>query len=721
MRERLQTRGEARWAFWAGVLSAAVVLAIIAAPIFAGRIYTFDDLGNMHLPLRHFYADCLEKGHSFDWHPGLHCGSYLQGEGQAGMYHPLHFVLYRSLPLSAAFNIEFFLSYPAALLGMYFLLRWWGLSRAAALFGGAAFAFSPYMMLHFMHMHAVAVVAHLPWLLYFEGVLLGGPSGRRRWAALAIALLTASQALLGIPHFLFLSLVAEALYVFVVWPEKLRFVAAAAAAKVTGALLAAVQILPTLDALADSRRLAAPAFEAGMYSLEKMNVLQLVAPYLFTGRVVATGGEVNTQEYGAYAGAVVLVLALLCLTLGGCSGRQRRLGVAGLVAAAVGFLLAFGEHGPLFPLWSRLPVVWMFRASARFTLLATVGLAAGAAVAFDGLLRLGEGREKLPWKALSPAAVAAAAAVLAVGLASWGRFAGIAAEGAAQKFAGPALVFAAAALVVAAGRGRRFALVFAVLLAGADLGIYGLSFVLREPPERLDEFIPDIHAGVDAAYYRIRVVPSYTNSPTMAGYRLSNGFSSLPPRTYLDRRSIPGLRVSSVMYLAADPAMVEGDRSRQGQSWDLRRVEAPLPRVRLVSQCITAADLNAALAEIDPAETAVADRPVALEPSAAGTARIVEDAPGAVVIRTLAPARQMLVFAERFHTGWRAETDGAPAAIIRVYGDFMGCVVGAGEHETRFVFRPDSLRWGRTISVSTLAAIALFAAALAVGKRHRQL
>ncbi|MHC4714716.1 MAG: hypothetical protein ACYTAN_15850, partial [Planctomycetota bacterium] len=63
-------------------------------------------------------ADCLKRGTDFNWLPNIHCGFYLQGEGQAGMYHPLHLLLYRALPFTAAFNLELFLSYPLMLWGM---------------------------------------------------------------------------------------------------------------------------------------------------------------------------------------------------------------------------------------------------------------------------------------------------------------------------------------------------------------------------------------------------------------------------------------------------------------------------------------------------------------------------------------------------------------------------------------------------------------------------
>ena len=82
------------------------------------------------------------------------------------MFHPFHWLLYRSLPLAAAFNVEFFHSYPLMALGMFLFLRRLGISRAAAVFGGFAFAFSGYNLWHHVHMHVVAIVAHIPWLLW---------------------------------------------------------------------------------------------------------------------------------------------------------------------------------------------------------------------------------------------------------------------------------------------------------------------------------------------------------------------------------------------------------------------------------------------------------------------------------------------------------------------------------------------------------------------------
>ncbi|HEY2146661.1 MAG TPA: hypothetical protein VGH32_01910, partial [Pirellulales bacterium] len=68
---------------WIAFLSLAMLVAV-AGPFLSGRIYTADDLGAFHLPLRAFYADCLAHGEAFDWSPQLFCGFYLTGEGQIG-------------------------------------------------------------------------------------------------------------------------------------------------------------------------------------------------------------------------------------------------------------------------------------------------------------------------------------------------------------------------------------------------------------------------------------------------------------------------------------------------------------------------------------------------------------------------------------------------------------------------------------------------------------
>ena len=110
--------------------------------------------------------------------------------------------------------------------------------------------------------------------------------------------------MLGYPQYVLYSLIAEAIYLaFVVRAQTQRRpglvdrVNMVCLQRLSGLALAAVQILPTLDALGDSsRRPPMPRCAAG--SLHPLNAVQLVAPYLFATRVVGQ----NTHELTFYVG-----------------------------------------------------------------------------------------------------------------------------------------------------------------------------------------------------------------------------------------------------------------------------------------------------------------------------------------------------------------------------------------------------------------------------------
>ena len=160
------------------LLVSLVLLGAMAGPFLVGRIYTRDDLGATHLPFRAFYAEQLGRGEPFDWMPHVFSGFYLTGEGQAGTYHPLHWVLYRFLPLQSALAGEYLATYPFMLVGCYLFLRRRLGRRDASMLGALAFTFSGFNLLHFAHPNAIAIVAHIPWLLWTIDIALTDPNRR---------------------------------------------------------------------------------------------------------------------------------------------------------------------------------------------------------------------------------------------------------------------------------------------------------------------------------------------------------------------------------------------------------------------------------------------------------------------------------------------------------------------------------------------------------------
>ena len=63
---------------------------------------------------------------------------------------------------------------------------------------------------------------------------------------------------------------------------------------------------------------------------------------------------------------------------------------------------------------------------------------------------------------------------------------------------------------------------------------------------------------------------------------------------------------------------------------------------------------------------------------------------------------------ESYHPGWQAVVDGTPQPVLRVNGDFLGCVVGPGKETVSLDFHPESLRDGRLASAAGLGLTGIF-------------
>jgi hypothetical protein len=233
------------------------LLAPLFRPLISGRVFVYNDLSWFHLPLRYLYQEALHAGDTVLWTPSIFAGFYVHGEGQIGLFHPFHQLLYRVLPLAAGFNLELVTSYALAFGGMFWFLRRLQFSRAAALFGAMLFAFSGFNLLHH-HMNMVAVVAHMPWLLAAADVVIVDERQQARaFAGAGIALVMGSQLLLGFPQGVWWN--AIALGSFVVYraaeTQRWRQLPVCAASLAIGVLLGGIQLLPTVDAVAHSVRM----------------------------------------------------------------------------------------------------------------------------------------------------------------------------------------------------------------------------------------------------------------------------------------------------------------------------------------------------------------------------------------------------------------------------------------------------------------------------------
>jgi len=718
---QLRRRNRFAWT----LLAALGLWAALAGPFFTGNSYLGDDLGAFHLPLRTFYANCLARGEAFDWMPHLYRGFYLTGEGQVGAYHPLHLALYRTLSVPVALAWEVLLSYPLMLVGGYLWLRRWALPRDAALLASLVFTFSGFNLLHLVHVNAVAIVAHLPWLLWAVDVIVRDAAARRAvggWAILV--LLVASQLLLGYPQYVWYSALAVAIYclVIIVGDAKARLsgdvgssLIALATATLVGLLIGSVQLLPTLDALSESTRRAGDAQFAAIGSMHPLNLVQLVAPYSFANRVVGQ----NTHELGIYAGAAPLLLAALALSQWKRLGRLRWLAGFAVMLAGVAVVLALGKYGPLHALIVDLPWVGRFRFPVRAIVLAHLAIAALAAVGFRQLTRpsrndaIAHSGRLAMWSLVAASIVAAVLVPLAwpQQVASWWLIA-----------AGPLLFAASAALIWLVRRQVAWAASALIVLTAIDLGLYGLSDSVYPQAQSIESYVARLPAPPEAGQGCVVAeeidVPgrprTIDNRLLLAGVQRLGGYSGLEPHRVLDYHQLDSQRAAGVQWVLTSSAplldtqtLPGADRVANSPATTWRPISNPLPLARLVTHASVSGDPQADLAAIDLQSTALVDRELHLDGGPAGAVIVREEAPSRLVLKTTAPSDQLLVLTWRWHDGWQATVDGQPAEVLRVNGDFLGCPVPAGTHDVAFYFAPRSLRAGKLLSLCGLGLLLL--------------
>ncbi|MDZ4817594.1 MAG: YfhO family protein [Planctomycetota bacterium] len=734
---------------WIAIAVALSLFLAMALPAISGSVYTADDLGAFHLPLRSFYAESLNSGAAFDWCPDLYCGFYLTGEGQVGAYHPVHLLLYRSLPLSVAWNLECLLSYLFLFCGLVVLLRRCTLSNAAALFGATAFTFGGFMLLRFVHVNAVAVLTHLPWLLYFCDRLLRD----RSWSTTglnicAIALLTGSQLLLGYPQYVCYSLLAQCVWIVASRADtdiastirsKLKLLAMWSVAVLLGFTLAAIQLLPTYDALQHSARAEVNAEFSASGSLHPLNFLQPIAPYLFESRVVGQ----NTHELTLYFGAVPLLLAIFALQRRKyLDDRMQNLLRFALIVVGVATLLAIGQYGPIQRFLSALPVLGHMRFPCRAISLIHLAVAMLAGIGLAVLLQELRQKDSSPREFVSHRALArlvtfswlvALTAVLLwpKNVGSWPAI-----------LAGPLLLTIAAAILTMTGRFPRAAIAGLIALTGIDLGLYGLSYGVYRGAQPLENFIAA--TDVPPSNSRGRVLLEghcealrQGDRILLRGWQRVDGYAGLEPARQLDYRTLPAQRLAGAKWERVPPSLSTSNdvertaaaNDKNAPNW--RRLIPPLGRARNVHQLVVSDSPASAVLTMDLSREAIISPTDAISPELAalvlseaerqmerqkarkeqaqkGSTETNVELAESVVIRREGPGMYQLlvdsrspglvVVSESFHPGWQATVEGASTQVFRVNGDFIGIPVPVGQHSVSLTFQPDSLQNGRIVS-----------------------
>jgi hypothetical protein len=722
-----------------------------------------------------FAAGVLPK-----WVPHVYGGLPLFAN-PGSTYYPVRFLADWIFPVSKIWPTFFVVHFALAGLGTYLLARELGTRRWVAFVGGLAFQFTGLTMSWVLAGHEgriiVATLTPLVFCCFHRGIRTGALAPfAGAAAAIGFALLT-----FQIQSAYYMLLGALVWCVFCLWhfglfrePRRLvRPVLLGVGAVAFGFAMASVNFLPFRDYVAESPRGMAGGrgYEySTSYSMPAAEVAAVAVPEL-SGYLDTYRGTNPFKLHVEYVGALALVLA----ALGAYFCRRNRYWWAFAGLGLFALTIALGGNTPLYRLYYELlPGTKRFRAPSISFFLVSLSLVMMATLALEAIAaRLDERRASArALRGPEPLAEAKPAAWILGGVVAVAVLLGMMASGASAPNVPPpgpaAFRFALFAAAVAAvvwlwirgGLSATAATALLALLTVADLWVVDRRFFETVPsPDEM--FAPDDVADFlrsQPGRDRVWVLPFPPGSVYRGnagnylmhfdvdqaggehGNQLQrwNQYVGAGTESYVDwhnfMQSPAFLDAGNVRWLVSgvefqDPRLREVHR---GSALVYENLGA-LPRAYLVPQVVTtgpdASGLEAMQAQgFDPRTTAVvaSAAPVRLPAGPLnGAAQVAEYTPDRVVVQTRADREALLVLADNFYAGWKAEIDGRPAAILRANHTFRGVVVPAGSHRVTFTFHPADLYTGFYVYLACLAlllayGIYLLARHLAAGRRRAE-
>jgi hypothetical protein len=344
-------------------------------------------------PQKVVLAEAFSRGTIPLWNDRTSLGYPMHAESQAGVFYPSNQVLYRIFDVNTAYSTSILLHYVVAFVMAWRFSRTQRLTNETALFAAMIYVYGWFPVRLSLEWSIIGGV-WFPLSLWMTDRFLNH-SSFRRWGCLAASF--AVHLLAG--HFT-LAFVTQMTCVLYAMLQGRRWKPGAAvlSAIALGLLLAAVQLVPTLELRQLSQRDGSnPAFNPAYGHMPPVYLSQLVASWWFwhTPELVQTremmkypwlmsSADSNQVEAHLYLGLLPVLLLL------GLFSGKKRLALrntnwkmwVGMSAAAI--LYAFGW---LVPVLKNLPGFGFFMGPGRYTIVATLGLAMVSGQVLDVIIR----------------------------------------------------------------------------------------------------------------------------------------------------------------------------------------------------------------------------------------------------------------------------------------------------------------------------------------------
>ena len=548
-----------RWttATWPALLGAGWLLCLFAPLLSPGLALANRDIAVFHLPLRASFRDLAAFGLPV-WNPWVHGGQPILSNPSYGAFYPPSWLVFAAPP-AYALSLMALLHAALAFAGAWRLARHFGCGRGTAALAGVGYTGCGAFLSLLSAYTLLGGMAWTPWVLAWGDAALRAPAGERWWrpallagGALGLQLLNGEPSTVLITSLALLALAVSAA------GRRLAAAPRVLLPFLFALALAAVQLLPTLNRLADSPRRALPARIATVWSMPPQRLIEIVFPRFFGDpkRDVEGfyfGWNLNDRDYpyieSIYPGLLLAVLGASALL----AGRIPRRAAWGLCFAA-GCVLALGRRNPMYEgLRKVVPALAVLRYPEKFVILAVLALAVAGVLGWQRLLdeRDAERPEAMDFP-LALALVAVATALTLTALLYW---APRAAAWFIVSHGTPALPAARRALALAYLQGeswaavraaaavalffalcrwtrpsRRLLEILAVLMLAADLWHYGQGLIQTIPAD-VYHTLPALAAELPPGRDRIFVQEPRPGAPQV--FRRSGDSQTLLTRSYL--------------------------------------------------------------------------------------------------------------------------------------------------------------------------------------------
>ena len=352
--------------------------------IFYRNIFASTDLARYFYPLREFGTSLVKELCIPLWNPYILCGTPFLAALQTNVFYPLSVIYYLSPSFNIAFNLYIIFHFIFAGVFMYSLMKYWRYSYTACIISAFVFTFGGYLT------SVITMNTTMSSFIWTPLILLFFDRALRRYSissAILCGVFLAIQFLGGNPDLIYGTIWLIFFYmVGYAWVHRKEgygiFVKAFIyfiVANIVWILIDAVQILPTLELLLHSERLAGSRFETiTKWSMYPTEIFSFIIPYI-RGNISVMEGPFDPQKWliSFYVGIGALVFSITGLFI----DRKKRFVFFWLVLTA-SIILALGRFTPLYSfLYNfipgfkhvRYPVKFLYLGAISFSVLAGMG------------------------------------------------------------------------------------------------------------------------------------------------------------------------------------------------------------------------------------------------------------------------------------------------------------------------------------------------------------